>query len=85
MAREYEAAALIVDAAVRTRLSGLAFGGTCAGSAYRVHGVALHAALNDTVASLRQWSQAAGEIAVVLRSSADRYEYADDRAGRRLG
>lgn len=85
MAREYETAALIVAAAVRTQLSDLDFGGACAGRAHVAYGVALRAALDDVVASLRQWSQAAVGIAATLRSSADRYQDADARAAGRVG
>ncbi len=85
IAREYESAALIVDGAVQTHLSDLAFGGACAGRAYVAHGVTLRAALDDVVASLRQWSRAASEVAVALRSSADRYQDADARAAGRVG
>ena len=85
IAREYESAALIIDATVRTHLSDLAFGGASAGRAYVAHGDTLRAGLDDVIASLRQWSRAAGEIAAALRSSADRYQDADSRAVGRLG
>lgn len=85
IAREYEAAALIVDGAVRIHLGDLSFGGADAGRAYTAHGDTLRAALDDVVASLRQWSRAASEIAATLRSSADRYQDADARAAGRLG
>ena len=85
LAREYETAALIVEDAVRTHLSDFAFGGAAAGRAYVAHGDALRATLVDVVASLRQWSRAATEIAAVLRSSADRYQDADARAAVRVG
>ncbi|MGZ8803333.1 MAG: type VII secretion target [Mycobacterium sp.] len=85
IAREYETAALIVDAAVRTHLSELAFGGACAGRAYIAHGDKLRDGLDDVATSLRQWSRAASEIAAALRSSADRYQDADARAAERVG
>lgn len=85
IAREYETAATIVDDAVRNRLDHLAFGGAAAGRAYLGHGEELHRALRDVVASLRQWSRAATEIASALRASADRYVDADDRAAERVG
>ncbi len=85
IAREYETAALIVDAAVRTHLSDFAFGGAAAGRGYVAHGDTLRAALDDVVTSMRQWSRAAGEIAAALRSSADRYRDADVRAAGRVG
>lgn len=85
IAREYETAALIVDGAVRTHLSDLAFGGAAAGRAHIAHGDTLRAALDDVTTSLRQWSRASLEIAAVLRSSADRYQDAEARAAGRLG
>ncbi len=85
IAREYEAAALTIEGTVRTHLIDLAFGGACAGRAYLAHGVALRAALDDVITSLRQWSRAAGEIAAVLRSVADLYQDADARAAAWVG
>lgn len=85
IAREYESAALIIDSALRTHLSDLAFGGASAGRAYVAHGATLRAALGDVATSLRRWSQASSEIAVALRSSTDRYRDADARAAGRLG
>jgi len=85
IAREYETAALIVDAAVRTHLSDFAFGGAAAGRAYIAHGETLRAAMDGVVTSLRQWSRAAYEVAAALRSSADRYQDADARAAARVG
>ncbi|MGE2729981.1 type VII secretion target [Mycolicibacterium vaccae] len=85
VAREYEAASAIVDAAVRNQLSALAFGGATAGRAHLAHGDALRRAVNDVVVGLRQWSRAAAEIAAVLHASADRYRESDLRSGERLG
>lgn len=85
VAREYEAVGQIVEGAVRTHLSELAFGGSCAGRAYVSHGAALRAALEQVVVSLRQWSRAAEGIAVALRSSAQHYRDADDAAAGRVG
>ncbi len=85
IAREYEAASLIVDGAVRHHLSALAFGGAVAGRAYVAHGESLRAALDDVVTALRQWSRASAEIATVLQASADRYRDADARAAERVG
>lgn len=85
IARQYEAAADIVDGAVRTHLTGLGFGGAAAGRAHVARGDALHAAVDRVVDQLRQWSRAAAEIAAALRASADRYADADTRAARRVG
>ena len=85
VARQYEAAADIVDAAVRTHLTGLVFDGAAAGRMHVARGDALRAAVDDVVDRLRQWSRAAAEIAAALRASADRYAEADARAARRVG
>ncbi|CAA0129426.1 Uncharacterised protein [Mycolicibacterium vanbaalenii] len=85
IAREYETAAAIVDAAVRTHLGELAFGAASAGRAHLAHGDTLRTALADLVTALRQWSRAAEEIAAALRSSADRYRDADARVAGRVG
>jgi len=85
VARQYDAAADIVEGAVRTHLSGLVFGGAAAGRVHVARGDALRAAIDHVVDQLRQWSRAAAEIAAALRASADRYAEADAGAARRLG
>ena len=85
VARQYEAAADIVDAAVRTHLTGLAFDGATAGRAHVARGDALRTAVDHVVDQLRQWSRAAAEIAAALRASADRYAEADSAAASRVG
>lgn len=85
MAREYETAASILDAAVRTLLSNRAFGGDCAGRAYVADGIALREALDAVVVALRRWARAAGDIAVTLRSSIVGYQDADAGSAARLG
>ncbi|MDZ4269149.1 MAG: type VII secretion target [Mycobacterium sp.] len=85
IAREYETTALIVDAAVRTHLGELAFGGARAGNAYSIHGDTLRTAVEEVVAALRRWSRAADDIAEALRATADRYQDADARAAARVG
>ena len=84
-AREYETAAGIVDAAVRTHLAGLTFDGACAGRVHVARGDALRAAVDHVVDQLRHWSRAAAEIAAALHASADRYAEADGSAARRVG
>jgi hypothetical protein len=84
VSREYETAASILDGAVRNHLSALHFGGSAAGRAYTVHGEEIHSTLTEVTATLRQWSRAAAEIAVVLRASVHRYEDADARLTERL-
>jgi hypothetical protein len=85
VASQYEAAADIVDAAVRTHLTGLVFDGATAGRAHVARGDALRAAVDHVVDQLRQWSRAAAEIAAALRASADRYAEADANAASRVG
>jgi hypothetical protein len=85
VARQYEAAADIVDGAVRTHLTGLSFDGAAAGRVHAARGDALRAAVDHVVDQLRQWSRAAAEIAAVLHASSDRYVEADARAARRVG
>ena len=85
IARQYEAAADIVEGAVRTHLSGLVFDGAAAGRMHVARGDALNAAVDRVVDQLRQWSRAAVEIAAALRASADRYAEADASAARRVG
>jgi hypothetical protein len=85
IARQYEAAADIVEGAVRTHLSGLVFDGAAAGRMHVARGDGLRTAVDQVVDQLRQWSRAAAEIAAALRASADRYAEADARAARRVG
>jgi len=83
-ARQYDAAADIVDAAIRTHLTGLRFDGA-AGRMHTARGDALRLAVDDVVDRLRLWSRAATEIAAELRACADRYADVDVRGARRLG
>ena len=85
IAREYDSAGQIVDSAQRTRLSEFEFGATSAGRDYAEHGVRVRAALDEIAMLLQGWSRATDEIAVALRSSADRYQDADARAAGRVG
>lgn len=85
VARQYQAVAESLDAAVRTHLTGMLFGGAVAGRAYTGQGDAVRTGVNEVVNQLRQWSRAAAEIAATMRASADRYADADARAARRVG
>jgi hypothetical protein len=84
-ARQYDAAADIVDTAIRTHLTGLRFDGALAGRMYTANGDTLRLAMDDVVDRLHQWARAAAEIAAELRAGADRYVDADIRGARRLG
>ena len=84
MAHEYDTAAAIVDGALRSHLDGMRFGGATAGRAYVAHGGDLAAALDELAVALRQWSRAAAEIAMSLRSAAQRYQDSDVRSADRL-
>jgi excreted virulence factor EspC (type VII ESX diderm) len=84
-ARQYDAAADLVEAAIRTHLSGLRFDGAIAGRMHTADGDALRLAIDDVVDRLHQWARAATEIAAQLRSSADRYVDVDARGAQRIG
>ncbi|MGV0741309.1 type VII secretion target [Mycolicibacterium sp. XJ870] len=81
VARQYDTVADMIEASVRVPLR---FDGASAGQAHPFHGDAVRAALDDRTAALRQWARAAGEIAAVLRASADRYVVADAGAAGRM-
>ena len=84
-ARQYDAAADIVDTAIRTHLTGLRFDGAAAGRMHAAHGDALRLAIDDVVDRLHEWARAATEIAVELRACVDRYVDVDGRGARRIG
>lgn len=84
-ARQYDAAAQLVDDAVRSHLTGLRFDGAAAGRVHAARGDALRLAVDDLVHRLRQWSRAAAEIAAELRSCADRYVEVDAVGAQRIG
>jgi len=84
-ARQYDTASDMVDAAVRTHLSGLRFDGAVAGRVHAAHGDALRLAVDDLVHRLQQWSRAAAEIAAELRTCAVRYGDVDGRGAARIG
>ena len=85
IAGEYQAVADAIDAIVRTRLAGLQFGGAVAGRSHVARGEALRVAIDDISEQLREWARASAEIAATLRTTAQRYEEADVRAGRLVG
>ena len=85
VARQYDTAADMVDAAVRTHLTGLRFDGAVAGRVHAAQGDALRRALDDLAHRLQHWVRASAEVAAELRSSADRYVDVDARGARRFG
>ena len=85
IARQYQIAADMVDVAVRTHLSGLAFDGAGAGRSYVAHGDAVRSAIDEVVNQLRRWSRASAEISAALRVAVERYTEADVNAAGRLG
>jgi len=85
VARQYDTVADIVDGAVRSHLTGLAFDGATAGRMHVARGDALRYAVDHVVDQLVQWSRASAEIAAALRTSADRYAAADADAARLVG
>lgn len=84
-ARQYGSAADIVDAAIRTHLTGLRFDGAVAGRIHAARGDALRIAVDGVVDRLHEWARAATEIAAGLRSCADRYVDVDARGAQRMG
>ena len=84
-ARQYNAAADIVDTAIRTHLTGLRFDGAVAGRMHAAHGDALRIAIDDMVDRLHEWARASTEIAAELRACADSYVDVDARGARRIG
>ena len=84
-ARQYEAAADLVDTAIRTHLTRLRFDGAVAGRMHTAHGDALRLAIDDVVDRLHEWARAATEIAAELRCCVDRYADVDARGARRIG
>lgn len=85
VAGEYEAVADAVDAIIRTHLGGLQFGGAVAGRMHVAPGEAVRAAVEGIADRLRGWSRASAEIGATLRTTAQRYDEADVRAGRLVG
>jgi hypothetical protein len=85
VARQYETASEIVDAAVGAHLTGLRFDGALAGRVHAAQGDALRIALDDLVHRLQQWTRASAEIAAELRSCAQRYVDIDARGAQRIG
>ena len=84
-ARQYDTASDIVDAAVRTHLTGLRFDGAVAGRVHAAQGDALRVAVDNVGHRLYEWARAATEIAAELRSCADRYVDVDAVGARRIG
>jgi uncharacterized protein YukE len=84
-AQRFDAAAALLDDALRTHLGALGFGGSTAGRAHTARGEAVGAALHRLSGELAQWSRAAEEIGAALRAGADRYADAELRAAAVLG
>lgn len=84
IAAHYDAAAELVESAVRGQLSAISFDGAAAGRAYAAHGNALRAAVDDIAVALRGWARTASGIAAELRASAARYAQADIDAAARV-
>lgn len=85
VANRFDDTAHLIEAAVRTHFGGLAFDGTAAGRAHIGQGDAIRFALHRLSGELAQWARATGEVASVLRVSADRYAEADQRAAAGIG
>lgn len=85
LANRFDDSAEMLDAAVSARLGRLTFDGSSAGRAYTANGDALRRALYRLAGQVAQWSRASGEIAMALRTSADRYTDAELRGASRIG
>jgi Excreted virulence factor EspC, type VII ESX diderm len=84
VAGRFAAAAELIDGAVGDHLARLTFGGPSAGRAHTARGDTLRAGLDRLAAELSQWSRAAAEIAVALRTCADRYGESELYAAARI-
>lgn len=84
-AQQFDAAAEILDSALRIHLAALAFGGAAAGRDHTARGEAVAAALRRLSGELAEWSRAAQEIGAALRAGAERYGDAESRAAAVLG
>jgi len=85
VARQFEASGDVVNTAIRTQMARLAFDGSFAGRMHVAHGDALRGAWAQLADDLSAWSRACGEIAIVLRVSADRYADAEASSASRVG
>lgn len=84
VANQFAMAAEFIDRAVNNHLARLAFGGSGAGRTHTARGDALRVEAERLVAQVSQWSRATSEIAVALRSSAERYADAELYAAARI-
>ncbi len=84
VAVRFAAAAELIEGAVGDHLARLTFGGPSAGREHTARGDALRAGLGRLAAELSQWSRAAAEIAVALRTCADRYGESELYAAARI-
>jgi len=84
VADQLDAAAELIDGAVRDHLARLAFSGATAGRAHTARGEALRAGLQRLAAQLSHCSRANADIATALRASAERYADAELYAAARI-
>jgi hypothetical protein len=82
IANTFDDAADLIGRAARTRL---VFDGASAGRAHTGAGGEVRRALEALLADLDLWARAAAEIAVALRTGADRYRGADTSAAAGIG
>jgi hypothetical protein len=85
VADRFDDAAQLIDAALRTHVTRLAFDGTTSGRSYIGQGDALRFALHRLGGELTQWVRASMEVATALRAGATRYADADQLAAARIG
>lgn len=84
VANRFAISADFIDRAVSDHLARLAFGGAAAGRAHAARGDALRVEVERLVAQVSQWGRTSAEIAVALRSSAERYADAELYAAARI-
>lgn len=78
-AQYYDNAAYTLENAVTAHLLRLGYSAQTAGYRYGASGDAIRIAMDRLAAAVTQWSRAAAEIAVVIRTEVDRYVAAELR------
>jgi hypothetical protein len=79
-AQRMDAAADIVNGALRARLGGLQFDASVAGRAHAEAGGSVRTAVDRLAAGMAQWAMVARETAAALSAGADRYADAESHA-----
>ncbi|OBH19038.1 type VII secretion target [Mycolicibacter sinensis] len=85
VADSFDATAIDIDTAIRTRLGSLAFDGGVAGRDHVAAGEVLRRTLDSWAPELTRWSRATTEITAALRATVLRYGHAESYAADRVG